>query len=585
MGVPRRLGDIQPFAQLAEGATTLVYKGYQPSLDRYVLLKCLKPAFSADAAIAQQFEAEARLLAKVLHPNVVAIYAFGNEAGTPYLAAEFVEGITLAGLLDARPLPPPLAAYLLHEVALGLDAAHRQGILHRDLKPDNIMVATTGHVKITDFGMASLAGGGEEGEALRGTPAYLAPEQVRGAPPAPAADLFALGATFYEMLVGRPAFTGTRLSDFFDAILHHDPLPFLATAGCPEALLTLTRKLLAKDPAERYAGTDALLRDLNAYLEATGLRLGPPDVVAFAQDPAAYTLPARRDVPSAPMAPVPPVPKATPTSPRRGRWAVAVLGLLMVAAGAYALQGWQGGAGAPDVGTALEKEEAPEITLTQGADDPVGDTMAVPSTLPANTALPDDEPTVPGEPAGTTAAADGPAASPTASAPVVQEPPREDTLAQVTPAPPPQASLTIACDPWAIVYVDGDSVGVTPLATPLSLPPGVHTLTFRNTAFPAPAQVQTRRVDLQAGEEASLSVSLWAGVGRVWLKVWPWAEVRIDDVVRDTIPPQTRPFILAPGTYRLTLHNPQGTWTHALGVTPGMADTLSFNLQELLKQE
>jgi serine/threonine-protein kinase len=287
MGVPGRIGGIQPFAELFEGATTVVYKGYEQALDRYVLLKVLKPAFSGDDDLAHRFEAEARLLAKVQHPNVVSIYTYGRAEGRLYLATEFVEGFSLRALIGRGSLPYPLVLYILHAAAEGLQAIHDRGILHRDIKPENILVGHEGHVKLADFGLASLVG--DAGAEVRGTLAYLAPEQVLGAPPTVSSDLFSLGATCYEMLVGQPAFSGRDASGYLDAVLHHDPLPFLASdAGLPPPILRLTARLMAKRPEDRYAGVAALLTDLEAARHAVGHACDASGLAVFLRDPTAF---------------------------------------------------------------------------------------------------------------------------------------------------------------------------------------------------------------------------------------------------------------------------------------------------------
>ena len=219
---PEKIADIQPFAELARSATTVVYKGYQRSLGRFVLLKVLQPGLGHDDERVLRFEAEARLIAQVQHPNVVAIYAAGYDDGQAYLAAEFVEGVDGRELVARGPLPPELAVFIVLEVARGLQAAHAHGILHRDLKPSNILISHAGQVKLTDFGMASLADD-EAGGEVRGTSGYLAPELVRGEPPTEASDLFSLGVTFYEALAGRAAFTGADTGALLDAVLHEPP--------------------------------------------------------------------------------------------------------------------------------------------------------------------------------------------------------------------------------------------------------------------------------------------------------------------------------------------------------------------------
>ena len=144
MGVPGRVGDIQPFAALHEGALTAVYKAYQPSERRFVLLKVLHADYAHDEDVAARFENEAHLVARIDHPNVVPVYDWGETEGRPFLVAEFVEGSDLRGVLETGPLPTGLACWILLEVARGLAAAHESGILHRDIKPANILLGLDG---------------------------------------------------------------------------------------------------------------------------------------------------------------------------------------------------------------------------------------------------------------------------------------------------------------------------------------------------------------------------------------------------------------------------------------------------------
>ncbi|MFQ5825494.1 MAG: serine/threonine protein kinase, partial [bacterium] len=229
MGTIKQIGEIQIFAEIYQGATTLVYKGYQPSLDRVVLLKLLRPEFNHDKLLSQRLEEEAKLIAKIQHPNVVAIYDYGRQDPFTYFAAEFIEGFNLHDLIQMNKLPPELAWFILLETSKGLKAAHDKNIIHKDIKPSNILISHEGQVKLTDFGMASLhlPSVDEEVVEVRGTLAYFSPEQILGEEIKKSSDLFSLGATFYEMLTGSQAFFGKTPGDYMNAILHDEPTQFL----------------------------------------------------------------------------------------------------------------------------------------------------------------------------------------------------------------------------------------------------------------------------------------------------------------------------------------------------------------------
>lgn len=565
MGVPGRIGDIQPFAELAQGATAVVYKGYQASLERFVLLKVLRPAYAQDEAAVRRFEAEARLVARVRHPNVVTVYGVGRDGDHVYLAAEFVEGADLAAVLASGPLPPALALYVLDQAARGLGAAHAGGVLHRDLKPANLLVAHDGAVKLADFGLASRLAegpddeGGSDAEAaeVRGTLAYLAPEQVLGAPPTPGADLFALGATCFEMLVGRRAFRGPDDGALLQAVLQHDPVPELDRAGVPPALRAVAARLLARDPADRYPDVAALVADLDRLRAAhAGADADAALLAAYLADPAMDVPPlVPHEPPAAPSedaAAAPVAPKPTPPTAKRGRarlgWGVAVV-LALALLGWGAAAGWGGGDAPPPAVAETTRPAADARPPADGAaDDPA------PPDLPAPEGATDD----PSPSPETSAARDVPAdvRRPATSEPRGSGPPVGGGDEPTTPSSPVPAmgTLQVACAPWASVVVVGagrrDSLGVTPLA-PTRLAVGAYELLLRNPDFP---DVRVP-VAVTPSDTTAVTVRLWDYVGRVELEVSPWAEVYIDGTYRDTTP-QARPLILAPGRYELALHHP-----------------------------
>lgn len=557
MGADRRIADVQPFAELARSPATVVYKAFQPACDRFVLLKMLRPEACLDEALVARFTEEARLAAQIQHPNVVAIYDAGDDAGRAYLIAEYVEGTDLEALLtDHGPLPPELAAYIGLEAAQGLAAAHAHGILHRDLKPSNLMLDQDGRVKLTDFGMASLV----ESEALpevRGTPPYLAPELVRGTPPTAAADQFALGATLYEGLAGSPAFAGAATSDVLDALLHDDPLPRLERrVAVPEALHRILERLLAKDPADRYPDADTLADALADAGPATAA-----DLAAYLRDPTRYRArPARHTPGTVPTAET----RAAHTPAWRRAplaWGLALGGTLLIAT----LSLLMADAPSPDepARTAALAERAPP---------------------PAQPPAPDPDASAPRE----SAPAIGPALSDTAAvrienpAPIPPEPlaiDRPDTTesgetpfevpALVPPdtlaAAPRQGPGTVRldCAPWCRVFREGALLGTSPLT--LELLPGTYRLDLRNPSFPD----HTIPVTVAAGEETATRISLWDLVGRVTFDVRPWAEVVVADTLWGEVPLKRTPLVLWPGTHRLGLRSPAGTWDTTLTVAPG----------------
>ncbi|MDX1547426.1 MAG: serine/threonine-protein kinase [Rhodothermales bacterium] len=536
-GTGRIVGGFRPFTELARRPTTVVYKAYDPAHERFVLLKVLRPEFAHDAALVARFEDEARLLARVVHPNVVPVYEAGQDGDTVYLATAFIEGTDAAALLAAHgPLLPELAAYVLREAACGLAAVHAEGILHRDLKPANILLAHDGRVHLADFGLASLHEAAPED--VRGTLAYLAPEQVLGHTPTPASDLFSLGATFAELLTGERPFGGASRGAALDAVLHHDPLPYLdATVPLPEAQRGLAARLLAKDPAERPTGAalaDALDAAGGADAEALAAYLRDPDAYRRAHRRAHRR--ASRILPAAPTpaGPTPAPPGYIRPLPRRVLLGGALL--LLLAAG-LGYGGWM----------ALGTNRTVESTR-----DGFAEPMAFTDWL-ARHAL------------DSAAVAAPPAAAEETVAPL------EETIRLGT--------LRVESRPPAQVSIGEEAQGMTPLAVPLAA--GSHVVLLKHPDFPA----YRAAVEVKAGQEEALSVSLWEQVAALQVEVSPWAVVLLDGVVQDTVPPQRRPLIVPPGQHLLTLRHPAlGTVNHPIEVAAGEQRTLRFNLYELLGQ-
>jgi len=271
-------GSFGPFAVevcLGEGATGIVYRAQDTRTDRTVALKVASSRTLLDPEGRRRFAKAAAASQRLDHPHIAKVFEAGEERGVPYLAMEYVEGQTLAGKLSLAD-----ALRIARQIAEALAAAHAQGIVHRDLKPANVMTAHDGGVKVLDFGLCHAVAGVEsiaqtETGLLLGTPGYMAPELVRGAPPSPQSDLFSLGAVLYEMLCGVPAFRGETSMATISAVLHAHPA---RPAGVPAAALRLVERCLDKDPAKRprnAAEVSAALARLERQVASGRLRARP----------------------------------------------------------------------------------------------------------------------------------------------------------------------------------------------------------------------------------------------------------------------------------------------------------------------
>src|SRR5947209_8926744 len=244
-------------AVVGEGAFGRVYRGRDRRLDRVVAVKVIKPWWAEDPAWADAFEREARLLARVSDPGIVQVFDVGQTREGLYYVAEFVDGESLADRLRRRRLTAREACEIAEQLSRALSRAHSQRIVHRDVKPANVLISAEGRVKLGDFGVARLAEGttGGTAGAVMGTPRYMAPEQARGHETTPATDVYSVGVVLYEMLAGAPPFTGSGI----DLALSHvqDPPPPLPDA-VPDELRRIVFRALAKDPRKRYPDGHAI---------------------------------------------------------------------------------------------------------------------------------------------------------------------------------------------------------------------------------------------------------------------------------------------------------------------------------------
>lgn len=331
LSVGTRLGRYEIVALLGAGGMGEVYRARDTRLERDVAIKVLPPDFADDRERVERFEREARAAGRLNHPNITTVYDVGTHEGTTYLVSELLDGETLGAALKRGPLSPRKAVDLCLQIARGLAAAHEEGIVHRDLKPENLFLLRRGRIKILDFGLAKLRRAGTDDAGapaetatatapglVMGTAAYMAPEQVRSLPVDPRADLFALGAIFYEMLAGKRAFAGDSAVETMNAILTEDPDSLAEhVSGLPNALEALVYRCLEKNPEERFQSA----RDLGHALEALS---SPPG-----SGPGQVTPVSGGDVPPATGTAAP---SATPRTSRRGIVAMALVTLASITA-------------------------------------------------------------------------------------------------------------------------------------------------------------------------------------------------------------------------------------------------------------
>jgi Tol biopolymer transport system component len=278
-----RLGPYDIISVLGAGGMGEFNRPRDTRLQREVALKVLPPATTSNPDRLHRFEFEARATAAINHPNILAVFDVGADAGVNYVVSELLEGETLRDRLETGPLTPRKTMEYAAQIARGLAAAHEKGIVHRDLKPENLFLTREGRMKILDFGIAKLLGAADDQlmmgpttaattpGVVMGTVGYMSPEQVRGLPTDHRTDIFSFGAIVYEMLSGRRAFAGVTSADTMSAVLREEPSEMIDAANrLPPMLERLVRRCLEKNPEERFQSARDIAFNLDAMSATTG---------------------------------------------------------------------------------------------------------------------------------------------------------------------------------------------------------------------------------------------------------------------------------------------------------------------------
>ena len=282
------IGPYRLTEQLGQGGMATVYQAYHAALDRYVALKALHPALLDDPNFLVRFQREARLVAKLEHPNIVPVYDFSEYEGRPFLVMKYIEGRTLKARLDEGPLSTAEVLIIAEAVGAALQFAHEQNILHRDVKPSNVMLAKDGQIYLADFGLARIAQGGSStltSDMLIGTPQYISPEQAQSRPDLDArTDIYSFGVMLYQMFVGRLPFTAdTPYSIIHDHIFTPLPLPRKVNPAVSADIERVLLKALAKEPADRFASVAEMIQALRAAVHAPVPPATPGETFSISQ--------------------------------------------------------------------------------------------------------------------------------------------------------------------------------------------------------------------------------------------------------------------------------------------------------------
>jgi len=378
--VGKTLGQYQIMSVLGRGGMAVVYKAYQPALQRYVAIKVLPPQLGLDPDFVRRFQHEAIASARLKHPNIVTIHDVSAADGVNFIVMELVEGESLSAVIRrSGAMRPERVASIVAQVASALDYAHQQGFIHRDIKPSNIMLGADDHVTLMDFGIAKAMSGTRltQTGAIIGTPEYMSPEQVRGLPVDHRADIYSLGIVVYEMLAGQVPFSGDTASVLYKQA-HELPPPIRTRAiHVPGPVASAIDCALAKDPHQRFATAGAFAQALAATQFAPSSVPAQPTI-----------LPYQSAVP--PVTPPPLPARVGAQSARRPAWmmwaiggAAALVLLCVVVIGVVVVAGSM--VKKPTPTSALALAEGPTVTSpTIAAAPPASKSTATATALPAS---------------------------------------------------------------------------------------------------------------------------------------------------------------------------------------------------------
>lgn len=463
------IGQYQILEELYHGPISTIYKAYQPSLERTILIKKLHQKLVEEVDIRDRFAREAQVCAKINHPNIVEVFDFHASPEATYLVLEYVEGKDLRDLMSGKSLPLEVAFSIMHQILAGLAYAHEKGITHRDLKPSNILISQDGGVKISDFGLAMIEGLGgltQQGSVV-GTPAYMSPEQAGGKKIDNTTDIFSLGVTFFEMLSGGNVYKSETFSDFYRKIMF-DPVPNLADYrdDLPPQLAKLLNGMMEKNPGKRIRSAGEILTALEEIAKEELLQLGRETVKQFYRQRGDFT-------PSVVRAEV----SSTQRRLRKKKRAVIALpglALLLTVLVIVALQFESRQEPVTQLNTVDEQSSADDSILSEFID-----TVQMSAPLESGKEnisgnKPDSPPAANNVKSEAKTEANISESAPNELAAKLPEIPPADIQGQVSTEP---GILLIGNKNWSYVFLDGDSLGQTPIY-PMRISPGWHKMSF-----------------------------------------------------------------------------------------------------------
>ena len=516
----RKISKYQVFSELQSGPITRVYKAIQPELQRVVLVKQLNPDRISDEELVERFKQEGLILAKINSPYVITIFDFGFEDDVPFLVTEFIEGNTLAELIQKNgSLPWDISLFILGQLAQGLNAIHHQNIIHQDIKPENIFISNEGEVKLGDLGFSVTLE--QADQQIQGTPAYLAPEAVEGLPIDFRSDLYSLGLVGYEILTGENPFAADDMTTVLNRIINLKPMSVVAVKpDVPDKLSSLITKLMARNPEDRFQSAKDVSQELENYKTLKGIKVDKDSLTSFIQHPDQHQV--SRGIEEKP-------PELVIQKTKRSMVAVyavgvIVIGILIISLGKLMDNGFSF---LPD------KTDTTMTTVDQNISQ--ADTLnSIPFTITENNQDPIEQDSKE-EPNNSN----------------FKNEAEKDSLKIPNTVEAKLDTIVITSDPRAWIFQNGDSLGITALSMILDSKTEPLELELRAPGFPMIKKTVT--ISDQAAQ--NIHINLWKEVGYLDIDIIPWGEIWIDGDSID-VHPINHPIVLAPGNHRLMVKHP-----------------------------
>ena len=535
----KTIGKYQLIAELFRSPVTIIYKAFHPALKRIVLIKQLHSDMAGDAELARSFHDEGLTMARISHPNLLAIYDAEIEDRVPFLVMEYVDGFTLAEHLSQHgAMPIDVIVWLLSKLAHALNALHQNGIVHRDIKPANILISFDGQIKLADLGFSIT---GESNGDVRGTPAYLAPETVMRSCTDARSDLFALGIVLYEMLTGINPFAANEIDTTLKRIVNMHPMPVQTIRkDVPVILPELIGQLLQHEPGHRLQTAGEVLAAIQLLLQQVDESL----IQCYWANPHDYV-----SRPMVEKTPDPPVGVVRAGHLRR-QLAIAAIFMIMVFVAVWLLTVWEG------MGQRSKRQQVQQ-NVSEIA--PAQPDNVMKSTVGKRLA----------------------ATQPSAENRQIDVRQLKEHLDEAPKGVAPEPTrvtmpVEIRTDPRCWVVLNGDSVGISPVTVQIDTAViSSCAIKLHCPGFP----VIEKNLHKTQVSNGAWFISLWDEIGYMMLKVQPWGEIWVDGDSLD-ITPLSQPLRLLPGRhYLLVRHRRLQSYSETISITAG--DTLQRQISLL----